>query len=117
MSKPVYLLLVIVFFHVYAVTADIMDELANRFTKVSLQLQQTYADSVKCFDIHRVYVFDNVSYFADALVVMRNNVRVRTMDGKYAVLSEAAQEVLDMHSYKEFSGMAALKQDEIGYYI
>lgn len=98
-------------------TSVSLDQLACRFTKESLRLQREYADSVKCSDIHRVYVFDNASYFDDATVVVRNNVRVKTKDGKFAVLSEAAQALLDLKSYKEFSGEARLKQNGIGYYI
>lgn len=122
MSKLVYILSLVgvVFLHMYGdsvVTSVSTDELAKRFTKVSLRMQLVYAESVKWFDINRVYVFDNVSYFKGAHVVIRNDVRVKTNGGKYAVLSEAAQEVLDSESYKEFCGETQLNQDEIGYYI
>lgn len=122
MSKSVHILAVVgvVFAVLYGgsvVMSDTPDELTDKFTKTSLRLQIQYAQSVKSPEIHQVYVYDNVGYFKDAEVVMRNGIRVKINDGKYAVLGEAAQQVLDMKSYKEYSDGAHLKQDDIGYYI
>lgn len=122
MSKSVHILAVVsvVFAALYGasvVMSDKQDELADQYTKASLRLQIQYAESVKSPDIQLVYVYDNVGYFKDADVIIHNEIRVKTKNGKYAVLGEAAQEVLDMQSYKEFSGGAHLVQDDIGYYI
>lgn len=122
MSKSVHILAVVsvVFAALYGasvVMSDKQDELADQYTKASLRLQIQYAESVKSPGIQQVYVYDNVGYFKDAEVIIRNDIRVKTKNGKYAVLGEAAQEVLDMQSYKEFSGGAHLVQDDIGYYI
>lgn len=122
MSKMVYALAVvsIAFVLMYGgsvVTTANMVELADRYTRQSLWLQHLYADSVKGTDVDRVYVYDNASFFDDAMMVIRNGIRVKTKDNKYAVLSEAAQAVLDVDSYKEFSEGTVLHQDEIGYYV
>lgn len=118
MSGMVHALAVLcVAFAVVVASARADDELADRFTRHSLRLQQEYAESVKGFDVHKVYVFDSSSFFHGADTVIRNDVRVKIRGGKYAVLSEAAQAVLDAESYKHFSCDVQLKQDEIGYYV
>lgn len=89
---------------------------ASNFTRISLEIQQGLTASLKTLT-SVVYVYDSTKYFEDADNCIHNGVRYKQKNGKFAVLSVAAQRAfIDSNQYKQFS-TAVLQTDEIGLFL
>ena len=93
----------------------------NEFVKTELRNQQKVAVNLKsATDADKIYVFDSAGYFTDADTLLMCDVTVKTKNGQYAVLSEAAQNTMDLDAYQQWSnedGEVQLGVDGIGCYV
>lgn len=88
-----------------------------KFVRVSLNYQAILALKLSKGLSQNVYVYDKIGYFADAEIKVFDSVRYSYKQGKYAVLSVAAQEAFrTANTYRQYSNMS-LSEDTTGLYI
>lgn len=90
--------------------------IALLFVDLSLTIQYNLALSL---EIPYVYLFDEVDYFRNAEIRLKNGVRYYEYHGKYALLSSTAQKVFgNSNMYLNFCNKTLLyHQDSIGVYL
>lgn len=77
--------------------------IAKEFTRASLNVQKRLARTVALNLKSDIYIFDESDYFRGAKEKLSDNIRYLELDGRYAVLSMAAQKVMkNSNEYKQF---------------
>ncbi|GLV46439.1 hypothetical protein CBL_20778 [Carabus blaptoides fortunei] len=93
----------------------------GKFVRSSLTVQGNLAGKVAKHLNEKVYVYDLVDKFKEATVLVVDGIRVLMVDGKYAVLSQAAQTVFrtlpqSQNTYRQYA-VFTTQLDDVGLYV
>lgn len=94
------------------------DAIKIQLADQTLAVQLSLARKVSQIVAHRVYIYDSSKFFcSDTEVVIYDNVRTLLKQGKIALLSQAAQNVVPSSAiYRSLIPPSHISEDSIGVY-
>uniref|UniRef100_A0A034VNC8 Nonstructural protein WIV domain-containing protein n=1 Tax=Bactrocera dorsalis TaxID=27457 RepID=A0A034VNC8_BACDO len=99
--------------------SNFRQNIAAEFTRASIKQQKQLAATLAQHFVNDIYIFDEINYFCDAIDCSYNSIRYKYKNGKFAVLSFAAQKTMrDCNQFLQFNdNKEDVSMDKIGVFF